>query len=53
MPHRIEVCLKQSLPDPAGRRIASRIESDLGFKLDGLKIADSFIIDMDLDEARA
>ncbi len=51
MPHRIEVCLKQSLPDPAGRRIASRIESDLGFKLDGLKVADSFIIDMDLDEA--
>ena len=51
MPHRIEVCLKQSLPDPAGRRIASRIESDLGFKLDGLKVVDSFIIDMDLDEA--
>ena len=51
MPHRINVCLKQSLHDPAGRRIASRIESDLGFKLDGLRVADSFIIDMDLDNA--
>lgn len=48
MTHRIDVCLKQSLPDPAGRRIANRIESDLGFKFNELRVADSFIIDMDL-----
>lgn len=49
MPHRIDVCLRDSLPDPSGRRIAARIESDLGIKLDSLRVADSFIIDMGLD----
>ena len=51
MTHRIDVCLKQAMTDPAGRRIAARIESDLGFKLDELRVADSFIIDMDLERS--
>lgn len=51
MPHRIDVCLKQSLPDPAGKRLAARIKSDLGVAADDIRVADSFIIDMDLDGA--
>ncbi|MBI4963609.1 MAG: phosphoribosylformylglycinamidine synthase [Desulfomonile tiedjei] len=48
MPHRIEVCLKQSLPDPAGQRMKRRISSDLGFTVEDLRVADGFIIDRDL-----
>ncbi|MGC8657750.1 MAG: AIR synthase-related protein, partial [Desulfomonilaceae bacterium] len=49
MAHRIDVCLKQSLPDPAGKRLAGRIMSDLGLVAEDIRVADSFIIDMDLD----
>ena len=48
MPHRIEVCLKSSLPDPTGRRISARIASDLGFAVGNLRVADEFIIDRSL-----
>ncbi len=48
MPHRIEVSLKPSLPDPAGRRMSARIASDLGFVVDDLRVADEFIIDRNL-----
>lgn len=48
MPHRIEVCLKSSLPDPTGRRISARIASDLGFAVENLRVADEFIIDRSL-----
>ncbi|MCL4538538.1 MAG: phosphoribosylformylglycinamidine synthase, partial [Bacteroidetes bacterium] len=51
MPHRIEVALKPSLPDPAGRRMSARIASDLGFAVDNLRVADEFIIDRDLNPA--
>lgn len=48
MPHRIEVCLKPSLSDPAGRRMRTRIASDLGIAVDDLRVADGFIIDRQL-----
>ncbi len=48
MPHRIEVSLKPSLPDPAGRRMSARIASDLGFIVQNLRVADEFIIDRNL-----
>ncbi|MGO9566897.1 MAG: phosphoribosylformylglycinamidine synthase, partial [Desulfomonilaceae bacterium] len=48
MPHRIEVSLKPSLPDPAGRRLSARIASDLGFIVQNLRVADEFIIDRNL-----
>ncbi len=48
MPHRIEVALKPSLPDPAGRRLSARIASDLGFRIENLRVADEFIIDRNL-----
>ena len=48
MPHRIEVGLKQSLQDPAGRRMKQRIFSDLGFSLEDLRVGDGFIVDRDL-----
>jgi phosphoribosylformylglycinamidine synthase len=49
MPHKVEVCLKSSLPDPLGRRIAARIKSDLGLEIQDLRVADGFIIDRELD----
>jgi phosphoribosylformylglycinamidine synthase len=48
MPHRIEVALKPSLSDPAGRRLSARIASDLGFVVGDLRVADEFIIDRSL-----
>lgn len=48
MAHRIEVSLNLSLPDPAGRKIKSRIASDLGLFVDEIRVADGFIIDRDL-----
>jgi phosphoribosylformylglycinamidine synthase subunit PurSL len=45
MPHRIEVCLKPSLADPAGRRLKARILSDLGISVGDLRVADAYIID--------
>jgi phosphoribosylformylglycinamidine synthase II len=51
MPHRIEVALKPSLPDPTGRRMSARIASDLGLVVDNLRVADEFVIDRDLSQA--
>ncbi|MCX5861917.1 MAG: AIR synthase-related protein [Deltaproteobacteria bacterium] len=48
MPHRIEVCLKPSFPDPAGRRIKARIASDLGLPLEDVRVAEEFTIDREL-----
>ncbi len=48
MTHRIEVCLKQTLRDPAGQRMMTRVATDLGFKLRNLRVADGFIIDRTL-----
>jgi phosphoribosylformylglycinamidine synthase II len=48
MPHKVEVCLKTSLPDPPGRRMMARIKSDLGLCVDNLRVADGFIIDREL-----
>ena len=48
MPHRIEVSLKATCPDPVGRRTKFRIASDLGFNLIDVRVADAFIIDRDL-----
>ena len=48
MAHRIEVCLKQSLADPAGRRLKSRLASDLGIIVDDVRVADTYVIDRDL-----
>jgi len=48
MPHRIEVCLKSFVPDPAGRRTKARIASDLGIEIEDLRVADGFILDRDL-----
>ncbi|MEW6113296.1 MAG: phosphoribosylformylglycinamidine synthase subunit PurS [Thermodesulfobacteriota bacterium] len=48
MPHRIDVALKLNVPDPAGRRVKSRIESDLGLRVDNVRVADSFLIDRPL-----
>ncbi|MFH1116504.1 MAG: AIR synthase-related protein [Pseudomonadota bacterium] len=45
MPHRIEVCLKAALRDPAGQRMMKRVSTDLGFNLRDLRVADGFIID--------
>ena len=50
MAHRIEVCLKQSLADPAGRRLKSRLASDLGIIVDDVRVADAYIIDRDLKQ---
>jgi phosphoribosylformylglycinamidine synthase subunit PurSL len=49
MPHKVEICLKSSLPDPSGRRMMARIKSDLGFTIDELRVADGFIIDRELE----
>jgi len=48
MPHRIEICLRRSLHDPAGRRVKDRIASDLGLVLDDLRVADAYLIDREL-----
>lgn len=48
MPHRIEVSLVTSLPDPSGRRMKARIASDLGLTVEDVRVADGFIIDRDL-----
>lgn len=48
MAHRIEVSLRLSLPDPAGRKVKSRIASDLGLSVADVRVADGFIIDRDL-----
>ncbi|HMK35753.1 MAG TPA: AIR synthase-related protein [Desulfomonilaceae bacterium] len=48
MPHKVEVCLKSSLPDPPGRRMMARIKSDLGFDIQNLRVADGFVIDREL-----
>lgn len=50
MAHRIEVCLKPTLSDPSGRRIMSRVATDLGLQLDGLRVADGFVIDRELNQ---
>lgn len=44
-PHRIVVSLKRSLPDPAGRRVMSRIAADLGISVRSVRIADEYLID--------
>ncbi|MGO9117771.1 MAG: AIR synthase-related protein [Desulfomonilaceae bacterium] len=49
MSHRIEVCLKQALVDPAGKRLKSRIALDLGIIIDDLHVGDAYIIDRDLN----
>ena len=49
MSHRIEVCLKQALVDPAGKRLKSRIALDLGIVIDDLHVGDAYIIDRDLN----
>ncbi len=48
MPHRIELCLVADLPDPNGKRLLNRVGSDLGIQLEGIRVADSFIIDRSL-----
>ena len=50
MAHRIEVCLKPTLSDPVGRRIMSRVATDLGLELSDLRVADGFIIDRELTQ---
>ncbi len=49
MSHRIEVCLKQALVDPAGKRLKSRIALDLGIIVGDLHVGDAYIIDRDLN----
>jgi phosphoribosylformylglycinamidine synthase subunit PurSL len=49
MPHRIEVCLRKTLDDPAGRRVKDRIASDLDLSVEDLRVADAYIIDRDLN----
>lgn len=49
MPHRIEVGLKQSLPDPTGARVKQQIASDLGIAVEDVRVVDGFIIDRDLN----
>ncbi len=48
MPHKIETTLRLSLPDPAGRKIRSRIQSDLGIRVENVRVADGFVIDREL-----
>ena len=48
MPHRIEVSLIPSLPDPAGRRMKARIAADLGLTVEDVRVADAFVIDKEL-----
>jgi phosphoribosylformylglycinamidine synthase subunit PurSL len=48
MPHRIEIALKPEFPDPVGRRLLGRIQSDLHIPITDLRVADCFIIDCDL-----
>jgi phosphoribosylformylglycinamidine synthase len=48
MPHRIEICLRTALHDPAGRRVKDRIASDLGLALDDVRVADAYLIDREL-----
>lgn len=45
MPHRIELRLKQDLPDPNGKRLLNRVSRDLGISLTDIRVADSFVID--------
>jgi len=45
MTHRMEICLKRTLRDPAGQRIMARVATDLGFELRNLRVGDGFIID--------
>jgi phosphoribosylformylglycinamidine synthase subunit PurSL len=52
MAHRIEVSLKQGLPDPIGRKMTARIKHDLGISLDDLRVADVFIVDKALHHQR-
>jgi phosphoribosylformylglycinamidine synthase subunit PurSL len=48
MPHRIEVSLIPSLPDPSGRRMKARIAADLGLTVEDVRVADAFVIDKEL-----
>jgi phosphoribosylformylglycinamidine synthase len=49
MPHRIEVGLREDLPDPSGRKILRRIRDDLGLGVDDVRCLDAYIIDKGLD----
>ncbi|MFH0821141.1 MAG: phosphoribosylformylglycinamidine synthase, partial [Pseudomonadota bacterium] len=51
MPHTIETALRLDLPDPAGSKLKRRIASDLGLKVDGIRVSDMFVIDRELTEA--
>jgi phosphoribosylformylglycinamidine synthase subunit PurSL len=48
MAHRIGVCLKPSLPDPAGRRLKARIAADVAVEVDDVRVADEYVLDRDL-----
>jgi phosphoribosylformylglycinamidine synthase len=48
MPYKIEAALRLSLPDPAGRKIRARIESDLGIRVEDVRVGDGFVVDKEL-----
>ena len=47
-PAKIEVGMKQGLPDPAGQSVRARLAEDLGVKLDDIRVIDVYTIKADL-----
>ncbi len=54
MVHRIEVCLKKRIPDPAGRKAAARAAAHLDVHCKDIRVADAYLIERDMrpDELR-
>ncbi len=50
MAHRIELGLRQDLPDPVGRKVKRRVFHDLGVEVDDVRSIDAYIIDKDLSK---
>ena len=48
MAHRIEVALKKGLRDPLGEKIKTRIENELGLKVESVRSVDVYTIDAPL-----
>lgn len=50
MAHRIEIGLRQDLPDPIGKKVRHRISHDLGVHVEAIRSVDGYIIDKDLSK---
>jgi len=48
--HRIEVAMKQGLPDPAGEALCARVSEDLGIRVESARVLDVFTLNAAMDE---